>query len=149
MSAVLKGNYVYVQPGQKAFKVASNYTNYIELGVRGLTPYYFEGRIENDEFVINATLLDQHGRTVCEIVNNFPQGEGCRKKMTPYGYVIADGQGNHLIEIRVEENICFLKGTVYGAGGEVIARDHNHDFLVYRGPLVLGKSGTSLGIVVR
>ena len=149
MAAAITGNYVFVRPGQKAFKIASNYTNYVKLGIKGVTPYYLEGKVESDEFVINALLLDRNGKAVCEIVNNFPQGQGCRRRITPQGYVVEDEQGNPLLEIKVVENLCLLKGTLYGPDGEIVARDSNDDFLVYHGPLVLGKSGGSLGLVVR
>ena len=149
MSVVMTGNYIFVQPGQRCFRVASNLTNYLELGVRGATEYYLECRIDAGEFIINATLLDPTGRKVCEVVNNFPQGPDCRKEMTRDGYRILTCSDELLLGIEANGDICTLKGTVYGNGGAIIAKDKDEDFLIFRGPAVLGKSNGSLGIVLR
>ncbi len=149
MSVVMTGNYIFVQPGQRCFRVASNLTNYLELGVRGATEYYLECRIDAGDFVINATLLDRAGRKVCDILNNFPQGPDCRKEMTRNGYRILGRSEDLLLGIEATGDICSLKGTVYGNGGAIIAEDRGEDFLIFRGPAVLGKSNGSLGIVLR
>jgi len=148
MPAVMKGNYIFVRPGEKMFGVASNFTNYLELGVRGVTAYYLEAKIENNEFLINATLLDHSGKSACEVANNFPEGSGCRKEMTPQGYRICNQAGDLLLGIEVTGDVCLLKGTVYGPNGDIIAQDQADEFLVYRGPAVLGRSGGSRGIVL-
>ncbi len=149
MSMVMTGNYILVEPGKKAFKVASNFTNYLELGARGTTSYYLEARIQNDEFLINATLLTPHGRSAARIVNNFPEQPDCRKEMTPHGYRIIDNSGGLLLGIESRRNVCILRGTVYDSNGQIVAQDKGDDFLVYRGPAILGKSpGGSLGIVL-
>lgn len=149
MSVVMKGNYIFVQPGQKCFRVASNLTNYLELGVKGVTAYYLEGRIEVGEFLVNATLLDPTGRKACQIINNFPEGPGCRKEMTKNGYSILSHSGELLLGIEATGDVCSLKGRIYDSTGVVVARDEQDDFLIFRGPAVLGKSNGSLGIVLR
>ena len=148
MSIVMTGNYIFVQGGEKAFKVASNFTNYLELGAQGITGYYLEARVENNEFLINATLLDPRGEIVCRIVNNFPERPECRKEMTPNGYRITSVSGELLLGIEAHGNVCLLRGRVYETNGGIVAEDKGDDFLVYHGPAVLGKSGTSLGIVL-
>lgn len=150
MSVALKGNYIFVQPGQKAFKVASNFTNYLELGVAGATDYYLEARVEGDEFLINATLLDPQSKSPCRVVNNFPERSSCRREMTPEGYRILSPSGELLlgIELDVGTNVCHLRGTIYDAKGNVIAQDDGDDFLIQHGPVVLGKSGQARGITL-
>ena len=117
MSVTMSGNYMFVRPGEKAFRVASNFTNYIELGAKGITPYYLEGKVESDEFVINASLLDARGKASCRIVDNFPQGPGCTKAMTPNGYRILSGSGELILAIEVNDEICLLMGTIYDPAG--------------------------------
>ena len=144
----MRGNYIFVRGGEKMFKVASNFTNYVELGVRGVTPYYLEARIEGDEFLVNATLLDRNGKIACQVANSFPEGAECRKDMTPQGYLIRDRSGDVLLGMEVSGKVCLLRGTIYGADGDVVAQDRADDFLVFRGPAVLGKSGRACGIVL-
>ena len=147
---VMTDNYIFVRPGEKAFRVASNFTNYLELGAQGITSYYLEAKVENDEFVINATLLDAQGRSSCRIVNNFPQNPECRKEMTPSGYRIVDDVGQPLLEIEAQTSVCHLRGTIYNASGGIVAQDEKDDFLVYHGPAILGKSSSgALGIVLQ
>ena len=148
MSVTLSGNYVFAQRGEKAFKVASNFTNYIELGAKGITHYYLEGKIEGDEFVINATLLDAQGKASCNIVNNFPLGSDCTKDMTPNGYRIQSETGELILSIEVDDKICLLRGTIYDSVGGIVAKYQDEDFLVFQGPAVLGKSGSARGIVL-
>jgi hypothetical protein len=150
MSVALKGNYIFVQPGQTAFKVASNFTNYLELGVAGATDYYLEARIEGEEVLINAVLVDPQSKSTCRVVNNFPERSSCRREMTPHGYRILSPSGELLlgIELDVRTRVCHLRGTVYDAKGNVIARDDGDDFLIHHGPAVLGRSGQSRGIVL-
>lgn len=149
MSVLMKGNYIFVQPGQKCFRVASNLTNYLELGVKGVTEYYLEGRIETGEFLVNAALLDATGRKACEVANNFPQGPDCRKEMTRNGYRVLSHSGELLLGIEANGDVCSVKGRIYDNTGVIVARDEGDDFLVFRGPAVLGKSNGSLGIVLR
>lgn len=149
MSVIMKGNYIFVQPGEKAFKVASNFTNYLELGAQGITDYYLEAQIGNGEFVVNAILLDLHGRVACRIANNFPEKSECRREMTRSGYRILSISGELLLGIEAPENVCLLRGTIYDAKGGIVARDREDDFLIYHGPAILGKSDGSLGIVLR
>jgi hypothetical protein len=144
----MSGNYIFVQRGERMYRVASNFTNYLELGVKSVTPHYLEARIESREFVINGTLLDRNGKVACRLSNNFPEGSDCRREMTPNGYRILSGAGELLLGIEVEGQVCHLKGTVYGPNGDVIAQDRADDFLVFHGPAILGKSGGALGIVL-
>jgi hypothetical protein len=148
MPVFMRGNYIFVEPGRKCFEVSSNVTNYLELGIQGITKYYLEAKIENNEFKISGTLLDKNGELLCRLKDNFIEAsEGCNKEMTPYGYRIKDKDGNLVFEIQVENDlICHLKGTIYGESGEVVAQDREGEFIILKGPAIIGKSGNAIGI---
>jgi hypothetical protein len=116
--------------------------------LKGTTDYYLEARIEDDAFIINATLFDPQDNRRCRIVNNFPEKSDCRKEMTPSGYRILGSSGGLLFGIDAQGEICHLKGKVYDSKGEIIAQEQDDDFQIHRGPAILGKSGSSLGIVL-
>lgn len=144
----MKGNYIFVQPGNKCFEVSSNFTNYLELGIRGITKYYLETKIEDEEFIISGILLDNNGEILCRLNDNFIESsEGCNKEMTQYGYRIKDNDGNIVFEIQVKNDfICHLRGIIYGESGEIIAQDREGEFIILKGPAIIGKSGNSIGI---
>lgn len=148
MPIFMKGNYIYVEPGRKCFKVSSNYTNYLELGIKGVTKYYLEAKIESDEFKISGILLNERGEELCILENNFiNSSKGCRKEMTTSGYRIKDGNENLVFEIQAERDlICHLKGIIYGESGEIIAQDKGEEFIILKGPAIIGKSGNTIGI---
>jgi hypothetical protein len=150
MSLTISGSYFFVQPGEKCYKVASNYTNYLQLGVKGVTKYYFESKIVDDEFLISATLLDKEGKVACELSNNFiTEGKGCTKEMLPNGYRVLDKSREKIFEILVsEKNICELKGPIYDGDGNLIAKDENGNYLVFRGPAIIGRSDGAIGIKI-
>ena len=148
MPVFMRGNYIFVQRGQKCFEVSSNFANYLELGIQGITKHYLEAKIEGDEFKISGTLLDKNGEVLCHLRDNFIEASrGCNKEMTPYGYRIRDKDGNLIFEIRVEKDlICHLKGIVFGDSGEIVAQDKEGEFIILKGPAILGKSGSAIGI---
>lgn len=148
MPVFMKGNYIFVQRGHKCFEMSSNFTNYLELGIQGITEYYLEAKIESEEFQISGTLLDENGEVLCRLRENFIEAPtGCSKEMTPYGYRIRDKDGSLIFEIQVEKDlICHLKGTIFGASGEIVAQDREGEFIIFKGPAIIGKSGNAIGI---
>lgn len=148
MPITMRGNWIFVEPGQKHIKVASNFTNYLELGDSNRTAYYLEARVEDDEVLVNAILLDSTGTEVCRITNNFPKTDGCSKEMTPSGYRFLDASGMPILEIVAQGDLCLFRGTIYERSGEVVARDEGDDFLVFQGPAVLGLKDGARGIVI-
>lgn len=149
MSIFIKGNYIFVRPGEKAFKISSNFSNYLELGSKGITDYYLEAKVENGEFIINAKIFDPINKEFCEVINNFPQKSDFRREMTPNGYRIYSKADELLLGIEAAGEICSLKGKIYTTSGEVIAEEKDEDFMIYRGPAIIGKSGNSMGIVLK
>jgi len=146
----LKGNYIFVDRNSKCYEVSSNYTNYLELGIHGITRYYLEAKIEGEEFLISGILLDKKGDVLCQLKDNFiDESKECRKEMTRYGYRINDIEGNLVFEIHVENDlICHLRGIIYEESGEIIAQDKEGEFIILRGPAILGKSDGSIGIKI-
>lgn len=148
MPIFMKGNYIFAEPGHKLFKISSNFTNYLELGIQGVTKYYLEAKIESDEFRISGLLLDKSSNVLCHLKDNFiKSSEGCNKEMTQYGYRIKDKNGNLVFEIQAKRDlICYLEGTIYGESGEIIAQAREGDFVILKGPAIIGKSGNAIGI---
>ena len=148
MPVFIRGNYIFVELGRKCFEISSNFTNYFELGIRGITEYYLEAKIENDEFKISGILLDKNGEMLCHLKDNFiEESEGCNKEMTTHGYRIRDKDGKLVFEIEARDDlICHLRGTIYGKLGEIIAQDREGDLIILKGPAVIGKSGDAIGI---
>lgn len=148
MPVFMRGNYIFVRPGEKCYEVSSNFTNYLELGARGITKHYLEAKMENDEFRVSGTLLNKEGEVLCRLKDNFIEtSEGCIKDMTPHGYRIRDKDGDLVLEIRVEQDsVCHLSGILYEESGEIVAQGINGEFTVMKGPVILGKSGSAIGI---
>lgn len=148
MPVVMKGQLLFVRHGDKCFKVASNYTNYLELGVRGVTDYYLEARIESGGFVIDAVLRNSLGHEVCSVVRNFPKEQNCIRELTPNGYRIK-AQEMVLLELFAPANVCSIRAKLYDGEGGLIAEDVEDNFVIYRGPAILGRSGNLRGMVIQ
>jgi hypothetical protein len=149
MAVVMKNNYIFVQPGEKAFKVASNYTNYVELGQPGITDYALQARVQDDEFVINADFVDPEGRERVNVAENVPQSSGLSRRMLVNGYRIEDEAGRLVLGLEVlPDDVCVIRGAVYDSRGDVVAESRDDDFIIHRGPAVIGKSGDAQGIVL-
>ena len=150
MAVVMRGNYFFVTPGQKCYKISSNFTNYFQIGIRNVTSYYLEAKIAENEFVVSGKLLNSDGKLACSIENNYvSETENVVKEMTSSGYRLKHKDGDVFFEITVtSENVCLLKGKVFDENGQVVAEDKNEDFLVYRGPAIVGKSGNTIGLKI-
>jgi len=149
MPIVIRGSYFFVTPYQKRYEIASNFSNYIEIGERGITPYYLEAIIENNEFKISGTLLDATGEVLCTLENNFiSTSRDCTKEMTQFGYRIKNKQGTRIFEIRAENIICHLEGVIYSSSGEIIAQSKENVFVILKGPAIIGKSNGSIGFKI-
>jgi hypothetical protein len=153
MSLTLRGNRFFVKQDEKAFVVARNFTNYVELGVRGVTPYYLEARVVDNEFLIDAILLDQSGKFVCELVGNKVKpgrrNKSVYKRVTHGFNILSQQDESEILGMRIRQNLCLLEGAIYGIKGEIIAKAQGADFLVFKGPAVIGKSGQSYGLVIQ
>lgn len=149
---ILRGNYIFTEPGQKAFLAASNFVNYFSLGDPTKQSFYLEGKIEDGEFLLSGRLYREDGQFLCEIHNNrVAQGPGCKiVSIKPGGYEIRGSEGQvHLrLVLKPEHNVCIVQGKLYDDTGHVVAEGDGQDLRIYKGPAILGKSGSSLGIVI-
>jgi len=151
MGVRLVGNYIFTGPGQKSFLVSSNYVNYFELGRRGVTDYYLEGKIEKREFLVSGILYNSKGMPLCNIKENHLEninGTCVFESLERQGYQIVE-HGDVVFRLFLKEpDICVLQGRFYDSRGNLIAEGDENDFRIFKGPAVLGKSGNSLGIVL-
>lgn len=150
--AILKGNYIFTQPGQQAFLAASNYVNYVLLGDPAQRSFYLEARIDKGEFLISGRLYRKDGSLLCEIYDNRVK-DASRCKIVPIrpgGYELRTPEGEVHLRLRVkpEQNVCLIQGTLYDDSGSLVAEGNEEDFRIYKGPAILGKFGSSLGIVI-
>jgi hypothetical protein len=146
----MRNNWIFASPGELAYKVASNFTNYLELGAPDVTPYYLVASIEEDEFLVSAVILNPKTGNECRVVNNFPdKSPGFDRRMTTNGYQIVDSTGHLVLGIEtINPKICLLRGTILDKDGSVVAEDQGDDFLIYRGPAILGRANGAIGIMI-
>ena len=150
MPVVMSDNFIFVNPGQKAFKVASNFTNYVQLGLPSPdASYYLEARIENDQFLVDARLWEPDSQEYLSMANNLPKGPSWSRKMTRNGWLVVDRNDHTLLGVEATGNICHLKGRIIDRDGTMIAEDAGDDFLIHRGPAILGRMGDAFGMVFR
>ena len=153
MSVQLKGNFIFAQPGEKCYKVSSNFVNYLQLGDPLSSGFYLEAKIEQNKFVVSSRLFDRDRNLLCEIRENHLEDKtpGCRFAPLPSGgYRIYDSRDRVVIELNLlEPNVCVLKGEFYSSDGQFVARGDDEDLKVFRGPAILGKAGSAYGIVLQ
>ena len=119
------------------------------MGASEITDYYLEAMIKNGEFLVNARLLDSTGKHAVTINDSIPEKGTFEKKMTSVGYDVVAADGELLLGIQIDANqVCHLRGKLYDSDGRVVAEESGTNFLVHRGPAVLGKSGNARGIVI-
>ena len=146
---IISGSYFFVNPTQKRYEIASNFANYVELGIKNVSPYYLEAKIENNSFKISCKLLNNTGEVLCTLKDNFIETqEGCIKEMTKTGYRIKNNQGIQIFEINVEQNICHLQGVIYSDSGEKVAEGTERTFVIFKGPAIIGKKNKSVGLKI-
>lgn len=150
MGIVFQGNYIFVEKDSPKFLVASNYTNYFSLGP--VNEFYLEGWIEEGKFIVSGTLFNSEGTLLARIVRNQLEDSVPDVRYLPVGdrgYKVVDASNRPIFELwLLDENTCVVKGDFYDSQGTLVARGDDEDFRIFMGPAVLGKSGSSLGIVL-
>ena len=148
----LTGNYIFVRPGEKAFFVASNYVNYVELGNPVGRGFYLVAEIQDDEFLVSARLFGPDRQKLAEVIrNNVIEGSAKIQFIPLGGYELTTPDGTRLLRLEISGtggHICKLLGRFYDESGELIAAGDEEDLRIYRAPAVLGKSGSARGIVI-
>src|SRR5438093_12707839 len=89
----MSGSYFFTDPSKLSLKIASNFTNYVSLGVPGSDDYFLEAEVRDSEVVVNAELFDASGNHVCNVRDSFPEGQNCEKNLLANGWtIIAKGE---------------------------------------------------------
>ena len=150
---LLKENYIFVNPGEKAFRAASNYVNYVELGQPASDQFFLVAAIENNEFTVSARLYDERGEFVCRIDDNsVREHRGSKVQfLSEGGYEVIGPEERLILRLALageRRELCLLQGRFYDEQGELVAEGNEEDFLIYKPPAVLGKSGLARGIVL-
>jgi hypothetical protein len=148
MARQMSGTYLLVQPGEPAYKVASNFTNYVQLGVRGSTDYYFEARIDDGRYVIDANLWDPSAERTVTVEDNHPTDVDVTRTDRSNGFDIVDGTGHVVLGLDVVDLVAHLRGRIVTPTGDVVAEDDGDDFLIHHGPMVLGRSDGTHGVML-
>jgi hypothetical protein len=149
----ISGSYFFVKPGDRAFLVASNYTNYLELGRPLSKGFFLLARVEGKEFKVSARLFNAARQCLVELSDNrVVDPQGSRVEFRPRGgYDVFDAAGNPVLTLALTGDaghICVLRGRFFDENGELVAEGDGDDFRLYRGPAVIGRSGAARGIVI-
>jgi len=150
----MRGNYLFVSPGEPCFLVSSNYTNYLELGRPGTDDFFLVAYIQEKQHLIDAALFNSEGKPECRIAQNHIDtvfaGDWTVRPIIQGGFFVADSKANILAKVSLIENgeVCLIEGNFYNRAREIVAKGDEKDFLIFKGPAVIGKSGLSRGIVI-
>lgn len=126
----------------------------MELGQKGVTDYYLEAKIEDGEFIVSGKLYDSHGNFLCALQRNHLEDmqKKCRIVFDEQrrGYKVLTEDQEVVIELFLkDENTCIMKGEFYDGKGNLVAKGYKENFLIFKGPAILGKKGGALGIVIK
>lgn len=149
MTTLLKANRIFVENQEPCYYVNSNLTNYFEIGIRNETPYYLEARIENGDYLIDATLLVPGGPKPVVISAGRPVSQGFDRRITETGYQIIDKSARVILSAEDRGGYCLVECMVYDDEGAIVAECRDDCFMIHRGPAIIGKMGNVRAIVLR
>src|SRR5438309_3761880 len=149
----MRGNYIFVAPGEPCFLVSSDYTNYLEIGRPGLDDFFLIAYIQEKHHFIDAALFGNNGKPVCRVARNHLdelfEGDWEVKTRVDGGFAVVNSDDRNLMNLRLlNGGICLIEGKFYNKSGELVASGNDQDFLIFKGPAVIGKSGLAKGIVI-
>lgn len=153
MAFTMRGNFLFVNPGEPCFLVSSNYTNYLEIGSPGSNDFYLIASIKDGQHIVDAALFDNKGKFLCKLVQNHLEEvqEGTWKIRTrpEGGFAVTNENGEVLMSVVLDDKgVCRITGNFYDRSGALVAAGDGNDFLILKGPAVLGKAGGARGIVI-
>lgn len=148
MALAMAHNRINVRAGDRAFIVASNLCDLLQIGAQD-TAYLLVAEMvgPDKEFLFNGRLFVPGHDRPGTIIDNFPKGP------TPKGwakYPLVDGNGFTLIEpasnitlfgFEEIDNICHIITNLYDETGAIVAETLPDNFLVHRGPAMIGRGG--------
>jgi len=148
----IRGSYFFVSPGEPSFLVSSNFTNYLELGRPGTDDFFLVAYIQEKQHLIDAALFNPEGKPQCRIVRNhidtIYDGDWKVKTIVDGGFIVTNSRDNVLAKVALKGDVCLIEGDFYNRARELVAKGEGGDFLIFKGPAVIGKSGLSRGIVI-
>jgi hypothetical protein len=158
MAAVLASNWLNAKPGDPAFAIATNITNWFNLGEKNGQDFWLEGEIVGDgEFLFNGRLFLPHGHasSAGTIIDSFPKAPAPlgwtkqpRIEEDGYNLISDDGKtilfGYRIIEYQIPSTkpnrICLVTANIYTANGLLVAESLPDQLRLYRGPLQMGRT---------
>jgi hypothetical protein len=135
-----------VRQGDPALEIATNLTNWFELGNRSGDDYWLEGVVVGEsDFVFNGRLFLPNG-PAGTLIGNFPKnavpnGWIKRPRVDGEGYELVSPDGVIIFGYRIENRICHMAVNIYASDGEIVAESTSNEFRIYRPPLKIGRSG--------
>lgn len=149
MKLIAARNIINVRPGERCFLVGTNLVDYFEIGQPNSTAYWLVGaRVGPDlEFVFNGRLFVETGDEPSIVIDNFPKNpplSGWRKIHKPNieGFDLArDSDDRVIFGYEVIDNVCHVTTNIYNNEGVLVAETTPDNFLLHRGPALLGRGG--------
>ncbi len=148
MTAVMQGNRFNVRPGDPAFSIFTNLTDYFQFGVPTGADMWLEGQIVDGEFVFNGRLF-MHDGTSGVLIDSFPKGPAPagwtqRRRLQQEGYELLDSRGEVLFSYYVEDKTCYIDIDLYNADGSA-AVHQGQGGLVCHVRAQIGRNGICIG----
>jgi hypothetical protein len=148
MPAIIARNWINVRPGDRCFVLSSNLCDFFQIGDQSTT-YLLHAEMVGPEreFLFNGRLFLPGNSQPGTVIDNFPKGP------TPHGWIKrqrVDGNGYELVDrtngialfgFEEIEDICHVTTNVYDGAGNLIVETLPDNFLVHRGPAMVGKGG--------
>ena len=139
-----------VRQGDAAIEIATNLTNWFELGTQAGDDYWLEGNIVGgSEFLFNGRLFLPNGAGGT-IIDNFPRnaapaGWTKRQRVDGEGYELVSPNNIVLFGYRVVDRICHVEVNIYAADRGIVAESLADEFRIYRPPMRIGRGGIAWG----
>jgi hypothetical protein len=132
-----------VQPGDPAFKIATNFCASFEIGKKEGKDYWLEGtRTDAGEFVFNGRLFTKDKATGV-VIDSFPKGDAPagwtkRPRVDSEGYELVGSDDIVIFGYKVDGPTCHVTVNLYSAAGDIVAECLGDELRVYMGPLRFG-----------
>ena len=158
MAHTFGGNRICVGDGDPCFVIATNLTNWFEIGTEHGDGHWLRAEIvgEDNDFIFNGRLFLPAGGGAGTIIDNFPKGP------IPDGWIRVHNVRNEGYELVskaddtvlfgyeiVDSRYCHVAANIYGVGGQLVARTTKDDLQVHIGPATIGRTpGGGVGLSI-
>jgi hypothetical protein len=146
MSTILAHNWINVRPGERCFVLSSNLCDFFQIGDQ-TTTYLLQAEMvgPDKEFLFNGRLFLPGHHHPGTVIDNFPKGpapQGWEKRQMvgTVAYELFDPATNTvLFGFEEIERVCHVTTNIYDGSGILIAQTLPNNFLVHRGPAMVGR----------